>query len=179
MDTIEIAKLFVPGIAIVISVVALYYSRKSWLDSNRPIITVRVSSQGMAGNVATPLSLIVENTGNRPAIDISLTWHDNAYLDAFKVPEDEERRVKFTKTYTEGAMIPVLPNGKSVVTSFGHTGSEHWQSPPEQTPTWHSGARFKMDVNYNDIDGRKYKNTIPLIMADDQGFAGGIWNARE
>ncbi len=175
----EFAKLFVPGIAVVISVVALYYSRMSWLDSNRPIVTLKVSSQGMAGNLATPLSLIVENTGNRPAIDVLIKWHGEEYIDAFRVPPTDERRTEFEDTYTKGAAITVLANGRSVTTSFGFIGPDQDHFALEQKPTWHGRARFSMDVSYGDFDGRAYKHTIPLTMSDDQGFAGGLWTLKE
>jgi len=173
----EVAQLLMPAIAIVISVVALHYSRKSWLDANRPIITLKVSSQGMGGNVATPLSLIVENTGNRPAIDIQIKWYEDEYVTAFNAPEDNERRSQFQKTYDDGVPIPVLANGRSVSTSFGFIGDERHPSLNE-APTWKADSRFRMNVTYKDLDGRLYTHLNPLIMADDHGFGGGVWKEK-
>ena len=164
-----------PVIAIIMSAIALYFSRKSFLDANRPIILVNISSQGMGGNAATPLSLIVENTGNRPALDIVIKWHGSEYKKAFKVPEEHPRRSAFERIYSEGARIEVLANGKKVTTSFGWIGPDDMAQFQSEAATWHSESRFCMAVSYRDLDGRKYNHEIPMITSDDEGFGGGIW----
>src|SRR5207253_2719998 len=84
------AILLVPLSALVISILSFYFSIKSWRESNRPLITARVSSLGMGGNVAIPLSLVVENTGNRPAKNIQLTV-DKTKLESFWQPSHRIR----------------------------------------------------------------------------------------
>jgi hypothetical protein len=70
--------------AFLVSLLSFYFSIKSWRESNRPLVTARVSSRGMGGNMAIPLSILVENTGNRPAKNIRLTV-DSAILEGFLI----------------------------------------------------------------------------------------------
>jgi hypothetical protein len=166
----EIISTGLPFAAIAVSLVALFFSRKSWLASNRPLVSARVTANGMGGNVATPLSLVVENTGNRPATNIVLRADPETYAIHFRAQPDDVLRKAVERTLSEWSKIPVLANGRSVTTSFGLT------SDNEQA-TWEPRARFDIRVEYSDFDKRKYKHAIPLLIADDQGFGGGIWRA--
>jgi hypothetical protein len=57
--------------ALLISTGAFLLSRKSFFESNRPIVTAEIATHG-AGNTATLFSLVIHNVGNRPACEIRL-----------------------------------------------------------------------------------------------------------
>ena len=65
-------------LALVISIISTGFAVLSWRQSNRPLITARISVAG--GNVAAALSIIVENTGNRPARDIRLSAREEVVV---------------------------------------------------------------------------------------------------
>jgi uncharacterized protein (UPF0333 family) len=48
-------------ITLIVSIVSLYFARRSYSESNRPMITVKVSVDSNSGNLLTLFNLIVEN----------------------------------------------------------------------------------------------------------------------
>lgn len=154
--------------ALAISITSLIFSIISWRRANRPLVTARVTSLGMAGNVSIPLTLIVENTGNRPAKNIRLTANDDELNKHLIAPEDDVLREEVKRCFSDQAVIPVLANGKSVQNAFGYTSDQ-------EGSTWRSHARFNAQLTYEDIDGRKYEHTIPILISDNDSFAGGEW----
>jgi hypothetical protein len=160
--------LLVSGAALIVAILSIYFSIKSWRQANRPLVTVRTTSFDSGGNVGTALSILVENTGNRPAKNIKLSV-DSKELESVLVakPEDSLRQ-QIEKCFSDRGMIPVLANGKSVSNSFG------WLSEDSKA-TWKAQAKFNVEVSYEDLDGRKFKHKIPLLIADDAGFAGAFW----
>lgn len=163
-------QLVISIIASVLSLISLFISVKLWRSANRPIISLRVTSNGSAGNVATPLTLVVENTGNRPALHVSLSVERND-LDAVLVcGEDAVLRKEVYKIFSDRAEIAMLPNGKSVSNAFGLLSQR-------EDCTWKINSRLGVDVTYRDLDGRKYKDRVPLVINDNDHFAGGAWNS--
>lgn len=160
--------LIVPLSALGVSLLSFYFAVKSWRQSNRPLVTARVSSLGMGGNVAVPLSIVVENTGNRPAKNIQLTV-DHKKLDSVLTasPLDSLRR-QVKACFSREGIIPVLANGKSISNSFGVLSDDG-------KGTWRGDPRFEIEISYQDLDGRRFKNSLPLVVGEDAGFAGGFW----
>ena len=62
----DFGSLSVAAAALIVSILSFYFSIKSWRESNRPIVSARVTSAN-GGEEGTALNLVVENTGNRPA----------------------------------------------------------------------------------------------------------------
>jgi hypothetical protein len=163
--------LIIPGIALFVSMLSLYFSRKSWFEANRPIITVRVARHS-GGNMATALDLIVENTGSRPAKNIKLSADDGDLRAAF-VKDANETEVHYIKAiFTNRGIIPILANGRSAINSFGHLSRSTSQ------PLWVMHSRFDIQVTYHDLNDREYSYSIPIFIADDKGFAGGFWSSK-
>lgn len=163
-----LGSLFVATAALIVSILSFYFAIKSWRESNRPLVTVRTTSFGDGGNVGIPLSLLVENTGNRPAKNVRLTV-DSGVLDAaLAVPAGGVLRKHVESCFSERGIIPVLANGRNVSNGFGFLSADK--------PTWKIHSRFEIDVTYEDLDDTEYKHKIPLLIADDAGFAGGHWN---
>jgi hypothetical protein len=166
-----LGSLLVATAALIVSILSFYFSIKSWRETNRPLITVRTTSFGSGGNVSIPLSLLVENTGNRPAKNVRLTV-DAADLDAALVaPPGDVLRKHVESCFSDRGIIPVLANGRNVSNGFGFLSADK--------PTWKIHSRFEVDVTYQGADDTQYKHKIPLLIADDAGFAGGHWSSPE
>jgi hypothetical protein len=163
----NVGSLLIATAALVVSILSFYFARRSWRESNRPLITVRTTSFGDGGNVGIPLSLLIENTGNRPAKNIRLTVAGGVLDAALAVPPGDVLRKHVESCFTDGAVIPVLANGRSTSNGFGFLSVDK--------PTWKMHSRFEIDVTYQDLDDTQYKHRIPLLIADDAGFAGSHW----
>ena len=163
----DFGSLSVAAAALIVSILSFYFSIKSWRESNRPIVSARVTSAN-GGEEGTALNLVVENTGNRPAKNVRLRVDANELGSVLADPVDEVWRRDVTRCFSEQGVIPVLGNGKSVSNSFG------WLSGDSES-AWKGDVRFNVQVSYEDLDGRKYEHSNPLFVADDKGFAGGFW----
>ena len=151
--------------ALIVSVLSFYFSIKSWRESNRPIVTARVGNKS-GGNVGASLILVVQNTGNRPAKNIALTVEVKE-LEAALLPTIDPTVKKYIEhIFTDRGVIPILENGRSASNGLGflRTGDDQVD--------WKRLARLNVVISYEDLDGRKYKHTNPLLIADDRGFAG-------
>lgn len=167
----NLGSMLVATAALIVSVLSFYFSIKSWQESNRPIITARITSFGEGGNVFIPLSLLIENTGNRPARNIKLSIDDKELGAALVAKSDTDPlRKEIKNCFTDRAIIPMLANGKSISNGFG------WQRADEKK-TWNEGARLNIEISYEDLDGRKYKHNNPILLSDDSGFAGSFWES--
>ena len=164
----DIGSVLVATAALIVSILSFYFSIKSWRESNRPLITARTTSFGSGGNVGIPLSLLVENTGNRPAKNVRLTVESDVLESALAAKPGDTLRKHVESCFSDRGIIPVLANGKSVSNGFGFLSAD--------VPTWKAHSRFEINVTYQDLDGSRYKHRIPLIIADDAGFAGGHWS---
>ena len=160
--------LLVSGAALIVSILSVYFSLKSWRQSNRPLITARVTSFDSGGNMGTALSLLVENTGNRPAKNIKLLANSKDLESNMIAKPEDDLRQQVERCFSDGGIIPILANGKSVSNSFG------WLSEDPQA-TWKAQTRFEIEVSYEDLDGRTFNHKNPILIADDTGFAGAFW----
>lgn len=166
----DLGSLFVSATALIVSVLSFYFSIKSWRESNRPLITARVSNKS-GGNVGASLMIVVQNTGNRPAKNIALSV-DMKELEEAMVPTINPMAKKFIEqVFTDRGVIPILENGRSVSNDFGFLRKGDGQID------WKRLSRINVLISYQDLDGRIYKHTNPLLIADDRGFAGS-WSER-
>ena len=164
----DIGSLLVTGAALVIAVLSFYFSIKSWRETNRPIVTARVSSFERGGEEGTALNIIVENTGNRPARNIRLSVKAEDLEAALAEKADDVWTRSIKRCFSDRGKIPILANGKSISNDFG------WLSG-DSTSAWRGDVRFSVELTYEDLDGRKFKHTNPLLVAGDEGFAGSSW----
>ena len=163
-----VTTLFVPVAALLVSVLSFYFAIKAWRETNRPLITARVSSLGMGGNVGVPLSIVVENTGNRPAKNIRLRV-DQKELDSFLTSTGgDSLRRQIHACFSDDGVIPVLANGKSVSNSFGFLADD-------DNVSWKGDPHFDVEISYQDLNGRGFRHRLPLFVKEDAGFAGGFW----
>jgi hypothetical protein len=169
---------------IVISVVSLYFSRRSWSDTYRPIVTVRVATK-TPGNIATTLNLVVENFGNRPAKNIKLSVDSNKLESALLKDKDNSDRKSIELCFADETIIPMLANGQSISNSFGclnipyetsSLAAKYNDSQYGKQSDWKPDTRLDITIEYEDLDGKSYKDRMPILIASDQCFAGSFWS---
>lgn len=163
------ASLFISLSAVTVSILSFYFSIKSWKESNRPIVVTRVSTHG-GGNISTALDLIIENTGNRPAKNVKLSVDGEEMKVVMVAKEGDPLRNAIEGCFSEKTFIPILENGRKVSNSFGIFTVEKGKS------TWKPNSILHVNLSYEDLDGRKYTHKIPILIADDAGFAGTFWS---
>lgn len=158
---------------VIISVVSLMIAISSvfinwilWRKVNRPIVTVRLSS-----NVDSPITLniIIENTGNLPAKDIRLVAKREDVLNCVNgslIPLEAER-ILFDNT-----IIPILANGKKTTNSFYSYGEE-------VNGRWKSGSFLPITIEYYDLNGRIFNESYKLRFASDNAFAFSSWGSSD
>ncbi|MEL6501804.1 MAG: hypothetical protein AAFQ23_10435 [Cyanobacteria bacterium J06623_1] len=171
-------------ISIVISVCSIFLARKSWSDTYRPIVTVRVTAH-TSGNIATTLNLIVENFGNRPAKNIKLSVDSNQLESALLKDKDDNDRKAIERCFSDETIIPMLANGQSISNSFGSlnvpyetssfAGKFHNEQYGKQSD-WEANIRLNITIKYENLDGKSYKDKMPILIASDRCFAGSFWN---
>jgi hypothetical protein len=169
LNHLQSGGLLVSVFSFCLAMLSLYIARQSWLQANRPLVTVRVATVS-GGNSAIALKIVVENTGNRPAKNIRLEVDRNALKKLYGESADQGAVRNIEMIFDERGVIPILANGKSVSNSFGFLGEE------KQQPVWKEEARIEIAVFYEDLDGRKFKYRNPILIADDEGFAGSFWD---
>jgi hypothetical protein len=124
-------------LALGVSLASFWFARRSWLQSNRPIVSAAVETHA-GGNESIVYNLAVSNTGNRPAANVRLRA-SAVSVDACVA--EWVKNFKGIHTTFEGVMrcftdegeIPLLLNGKTMINSFGYTRGD------DQT-FWHYGS---------------------------------------
>lgn len=159
--------LIVSGFSALVAIASLVFAMKSWHRTNRPIVIARIST-AQGGNLNIALNIVVENTGNRPAKEIKLTADKYAVLAALKDSSNKQIPIDAQRCLFDNHSIPVLANGKSATNAFGAIGTDG---------EWSAGARFSLRIEYKSLDGRKYRETMDIVLADDAGFAQTFWNS--
>jgi hypothetical protein len=158
-------------IAICISLISLAFSWRSWLQSNRPVVTAFVCDQG-SGNVSTTLNLVVSNSGNRPATCVRLKALESDISTLFNSTATPERRKMINDCFQEDATIPVLRNGEEISTCFGviarQDSEESWML---------RGAAIEIKIEYGDLGRRRFVSKMPLKIHMRNGFAGAVWKS--
>lgn len=157
----------IAGLALIISATSLFFSRRSWRETYRPILVARVTTVS-AGNLACCYNLQVENCGNRPAKNVQLRASEDGLRAALN-PKASEAPEGIFACFTEKGVIHVLANGASTCAYFGSTGIN------EKQATWIPDAKFDVEIAYEGLDGAHYSATIPLQISPGPSFTGWSW----
>ena len=160
----------IAGIALFVSLLAYNFNRKSWRETYRPIVTARIATVA-SGNIAIALNVVVNNSGNRPAKNVRLLVNQND-LESALLSKDESLRSIIENCFYPPTIIPIIENGRSVHNAFGHLSEG-------QDSIWKVNSKLKIDILYENLEGRPFKHEIYLLLAGDEGFAGGLWSKRE
>lgn len=162
-------KTIISAIAIGISIASLFISRKSWLQSNRPIVTAFITTS--IGNNACVFNLIISNTGNRPATNVCLRAKNNDIESLFDNNATEDKKQSTRRCFSKESTIPVLRNGEELETAFGAYTPTH-----DNQPWLNYDIKIIATIEYSDLEGRCYKSTMPLRLFARNGFAGSTWS---
>jgi hypothetical protein len=162
---------FVSFVALVVSVSSFYFSIRFWREANRPIVTARVITQFGLGDPDTPLALLVENTGNRPARNVcfSVLFAELGHCFDESAPNEDKDSIR--RCFSEEWKIPILNSGQSTSNYFGQLSGQLKRS------TWKLSSRLDIEVIYEDLDGRRFRHSNPLfIAAVTDRFANANWS---
>lgn len=160
------SSLILSSTAIILSIVSLVLSRRTWRETYRPIITARVMTHA-GGNVAILYSLVVENTGNRPASNVRLSVDPVVLRSAMPLNCTIDPK-QINDCFDPHWAIPILANGRETSNYFGKTceGNEC---------QWVPETRFPVTIRYDDLEGHSYESKVELFIADTSGFAGSYY----
>ena len=141
-----------------------------WNKTNRPIVSAVVETHSES-DIEVLYDLTVINSGNRPAVQVQLeTKEADLNRCAYKQSSESQFMDSVRNCFKEPAMIPLLRNGDSVSNAFGYTTASHKKSG------WIYGSSFPIQIKYKDLDGRKYRSKILLVIRYSEAFAGVKWN---
>ncbi|MCB1768400.1 MAG: hypothetical protein KDJ31_01680 [Candidatus Competibacteraceae bacterium] len=157
--------------AFAVSLASVYFSRRSWFQSNRPIVIAFVEEQHTS-DIASTFKLVVSNTGNRPATNVCLRASSKDLSALVEQTARPEWKDAVNQCFSESAIIPVLRNGEELSTAFGA------YTPNSPDGEWlNYGVQIKITIKYSDLDGHNYKSIIPLKIYVREGFGGSIWSS--
>jgi hypothetical protein len=164
-DSLKDAKTIVSIASATLSATSLYYTRRFWLATNRPIISASIVSNE-PGNIAITYNLVVYNTGNRPATSIRI-HADKEMLDKIIYPDAQKELIDVIhKCFSSEAVIPLLINGKESLTFFGITSKDTGKNVLKYN------SQLPILISYSDLENRNYKSSQVLVVRVSQGFAG-------
>ena len=154
-------------LALLLSVFSYLFTRRSWFESNRPIITAEIKTHS-AGNMAITYNILVHNTGNRPAADILLTTEERSINKLLAKPATLSAEKEIRRIFSADGEIALLHSGKTVSNGFGHTSGD------EKSPL-NYGVKLPIKITYRALSGKIYTTKQNLILKDSEYFAGSGW----
>jgi len=153
--------------ALVISIISTWFAVHSWRQAHRPLITARVSITG--GNVAAALTIVVENTGNRPARNIKLSALEEDVIACLAPGQNRIIPEEIRSIFFNNIVIPVLANDRAVSNAFGLINKSSGS-------IWIPNFILPITIYYEDIGGRKFTSNLNLQSAYENAFAGSSWS---
>jgi hypothetical protein len=155
--------------AFLLSALALIFTRRSWFESNRPIVTAEIVTHS-GGNVAILYNLVIHNTGNRPATEIKLQAKSADIEKAINQNTNAALQKEVRRCFSLNGKIPLLHQQSKVSNGFGLTSIK-----PEENVLVYE-AIIPITIKYKDLNGRKYVSKQTLIVKDSEFFAGSGWD---
>lgn len=149
--------------ASLVTILVLYRNR---LETNRPIVTVLLESE--AGNIASPLTLRVYNTGNTPALDVTLAANEKDIANALDEKVSHHYENDVYRCFSKDNIIPVIHNGSSVHNAFGILSKG-------ENNTLKLKSKIPIVIKYKNIYGHTYKQKQMLVIKLTENFAGSGW----
>jgi hypothetical protein len=149
---LSIAAAVISGLAAAISALALYWSHKSWKETYRPLITLKVRIVRYEDNKAN-VSLEVNNTGNRPAINIDINVDYSAL--AQHLGDSTDPLHKAIKQVMSKRVV-VLPNDKR---HFAESDVFEVKEGGLKQPIF-----INAQLKFLGLDGRSYGYDHPVIL---------------
>lgn len=169
--TADDIRTFISIAALVASLISLYFTRRFWLQSNRPIVTAFVDEHS-SGNMATAFDLVLSNTGNRPAVNVCIHADPKMILRLIGDGASEEMAEEIKRCFSVGSTVALLRNGEELTTAFGSYGIE------TSSQLINYGVQIPVTLTYADLDKRPYRAHMPLKVFARHGFGGAVWDGR-
>ena len=157
-------------IAVVVSLISLYFTRKFWLQSNRPIVSAEIVENSSGVGVAL-FDLVVYNSGSRPAANIRLFAEKENINQILSENITSKYRNEVCEVFSDKSKIALLLNGKEAKTaffSFSNNGEQNADVLKYE-------SNLPVSIYYEDIEGRSYTSNIVLFIRDSYGFGGSVW----
>lgn len=168
--TLEILRTVFMGISSLVTALICFNTTRLWKKGNRPIVSAFVENESR-GNVAIMYNLVVINTGNRPALNVSLHLKLEDFKKCISQDMDMDKPVvkAILKCFSIEEAIPLIINGEKKFNCFGLTSNK-----PEQS-IWVYGSLLPIKISYQDLEGNKYISRLTLVIKDSKTFAGTEW----
>lgn len=165
----EELKVGLTAAAFLLSVLALIFTRRTWFESNRSIVTAEIVTAS-AGNVATAFDLVVHNTGNRPATDVRLRADEAMLKAAISANANAIFEREILRCFSEDGRIPLLHHQSKKTNGFGVCSTNESENVLNYKST------IPITITYSDLYGHKYKGKQDLMVKDSEYFAGSGWS---
>lgn len=165
--TAEDIKTIIIVCAFALSILSFLFTRRSWIESNRPIITAEIRTHA-AGNQGITFNVLVHNTGSSPAADIQLNIGKEHINKILANECSDAIKKEIYNIFSPEGEIPLLHNGKSVSNGFGHTSAS-------KNSSLNYGVKFPITITYRGLSGMKFKTKQNLVVKDSEYFAGSGW----
>ena len=157
-------------IAVVISFFSFYFTRRFWLESNRPIVTAEIVENDSGVDMAL-FDLIVHNSGSRPAINIRLSAEKENIVKIFSENIALEHKNAVYDVFSDNRKIALLLNGKEARTAF----FSFCNNGDLALDILQYGAKLPVSIYYEDVEGRFYTSNVILFVRGSYGFGGSVW----
>lgn len=155
--------------ALVFSLAGLAFAIWSWRESNRPVVVGFIETV-QAGHLGIVINLVIENVGNRPALNVSLTILEADMEKARGTRGRDVLNETSERCFAPRAIIPVLKPGERRINSFG-------QLTGDDKSTWIPESRLPIMIRYGEYGRRRtFKGRCDLLLSDSTAFAGGHWS---
>lgn len=157
-------------IAVLISLLSYMFTKRSWYETYRPIVTARIETH-TSGNMATAFDIVVYNTGNKPATEIRLHADHKVLEVAFEENASETMKSEIKACFSDNGIIPLLHPGNSTSNGFGVASNKE--------STLKYGLQIPIIIEYKDLNRRKFKTKQTLLFKDSTFFADSGWKEKD
>lgn len=140
-------------------------NKRTNLVALKPEVVAKITTVA-AGNMATVFNIELKNLGQAVAKNIHLKTNMEKLKKSFASTTLND---EITNCFTDRGLIPVIEPGKVVTNGFGLITTKPSES------TWIPNQQIKIEIIYQDIDNKKYKNELLLKFDSDKSFAGSQW----
>ena len=155
-----------------LSVLALLFTRRSWLESNRPIATAEIRTDTSCESHIL-YNLVVYNIGSRPAVNIQLLANPKHIENVIKKESSENLKNEIRQCFNKESRIPLLHHGEKTSNGFAATSIE------QNLDVLHYNAIIPIDIQYRDLYGKSYNSKLELIVKNSNYFAHSGWGQKE
>jgi len=143
-----------------------------WYQANRPIITAEIRENSSGVGIIL-FDLVILNSGNRPAVDITLHAKSIDLDNILMGQANENNKKELYSIFSNSSLIAHLNHNQEVNTSFFG-----WEKNPTNDVCFiEYESKLPIKIKYKDIDGNVYTFKQRLYIKDKNGFGGSMWKS--